>query len=54
MKENKQEKVQPEQETHYIDESYRMDDNSDFSEIALSESDNIDDPLIPGVGVESE
>ncbi|GEM_PF-2597423 len=36
----------------FIDESYRMDDNSNYSEIALEESDNIDDPLIPGIGTE--
>ena len=38
---------------NFVDESYRMDDNSNYSETALSESDNADDPLIPGIGVES-
>ncbi len=37
---------------HFIDESYRMDDNSNYSSIALEESENIDDPLIPGIGIE--
>lgn len=36
---------------HFIDESYRMDDNSNYSKIALNESDNVDDRLIPGIGI---
>ena len=39
-------------DTFCMDESYRMDDNSNYSTTALEENKNIDDPLIPGVGVE--
>ncbi|MCC8147187.1 MAG: hypothetical protein LIO93_12315 [Bacteroidales bacterium] len=36
----------------FIDESYRMDDNSNLSEIARLEGEDLNDDLIPGVGVE--
>lgn len=36
----------------FIDESYRMDDNSNLSEIAKEEGNNFDTNLIPGIGIE--
>ena len=36
----------------FIDESYRMDDNSNVSKIAQLEGNNIDDELMPGIGIE--
>lgn len=39
-------------ETHIIDESYRIDDNPDFSVTALEENPCMEgDPMIPGVGI---
>lgn len=38
--------------THFVDESYRMDDNSDFSTIAIAENKCMSEPLVPGVGVD--
>lgn len=46
--ESKEEKLKKQ----FVDESYRMDDNSNLSEIARQENDNIEDSMIPGVGVE--
>lgn len=37
---------------HFVDESYRMDDNSDFSSTAIAENECQSEPLSPGVGVE--
>lgn len=39
-------------EVHFVDESYRMDDNNDYSTTAIAENQCISDPLTPGVGIE--
>lgn len=43
-----------ENKPNFIDESFRIDDNSDLSQTAIIESEGMSDPLIPGVGIESE
>ncbi len=34
-----------------IDESFRIDDNSDYSTTAMAENKCLDDVMVPGVGV---
>ncbi|MDR2037828.1 MAG: hypothetical protein LBQ60_07890 [Bacteroidales bacterium] len=54
--ENQNDQVQPgkTQEIHFVDESFRMDDNSNISELAQEESEGMNDPLVPGLGVEND
>lgn len=33
-----------------VDESFRIDDNSDYSTTATAENKCLDDPMVPGVG----
>jgi hypothetical protein len=51
---DKEKQNEPESTLHFVDESYRMDDNPNYSEIALNENEIMDDPLIPGIGTETE
>ena len=41
-------------QTNFVDESFRIDDNSNISQTALEESNDMGDPLIPGIGIEGE
>ena len=34
-----------------VDESFRIDDNSDYSTTAMEENKCLDDPMVPGTGV---
>jgi hypothetical protein len=34
-----------------VDESFRIDDNADYSTTAMEENKCLDDPMVPGVGV---
>ncbi|NDV45777.1 hypothetical protein D0T49_01760 [Paludibacter sp. 221] len=39
-------------EIRYVDESYRMDDNTNFSPTAMEEDVLLDEPLVPGIGID--
>lgn len=54
-KENELNKVYPKNpcggQSQKVDESFRIDDNSDYSTTAMEENKCLDDSMVPGVGV---